>query len=167
MKTRLCVAVTALAVAMLAGNWLLGDSPKPDDPPKSKGQLPAHFKKLGLSDKQVQQIYKIEASYREKILALQAQIDDLKKAQHLEVDDVLTDDQKARLKELLTAEVSDKDKPAPTPDKPTTPTDKDKPTTPPDKDKTTPPPAPDKPVVIDKDKTLPVDKDKPAPPKDK
>ena len=93
-KTRLCIAVTALAVAVLAGGWLLGDAPKPDEPPKVKGQLPAHFKKLGLSDKQVQQIYKIESGYREKIQALQAQIDDLKKAEHLEVDDVLTDDQK-------------------------------------------------------------------------
>ena len=166
-KTRLCITLTALAVAVVAGGWLMGDTKTPDDPPKVKGQLPAHFKKLGLSDKQIQQIYKIEATYHDKIQPLQQQIDDLKKAEHQDVDDVLTDEQKAHLKELLTAEVSDKDKPAPPPDKPAPPpADKpapppDKPTT--DKDK----PAPDKPVIIDKDKTLPVDKDKPAPPKDK
>ena len=142
MKTRLCVCVTALTVAVLAGGWLMGDDKKPADPPKVKGQLPAHFKKLGLSDKQIQQIYKIESDYREQISVLQQKIDDLKKAEHLDVDDVLTADQKTRLKELLTAEV----------------TDKDKPTTPPEKDK---------PVPADKDKPILIDKDKAPPAKDK
>ena len=146
MKTRLCVCLTALAFAVLAGGWLMGDDKKPDEPPRVKGQLPAHFKKLGLSDKQIQQIYKIEADYRQQIRALQEKIDDLKKAEHLDVNNVLTDEQKTRLKELLTAEV---------PDKPTTP-EKDKPTV---KDK--PAPAKDKPVLIDKDKAPPAkDKDK-------
>ena len=152
MKTRLCVCLTALAVAVLAGGWLMGDDKKPADPPKVKGQLPAHFKQLGLSDKQIQQIYKIEADYRQQISVLEQKIDELKKARHLEVDDVLTDEQKTRLKELLTAEVSDKDKPImpPEKDKPTV-TDKDKPV-PADKDK---------PVLIDKDKAPPAkDKDK-------
>ena len=160
MKTRLCVCLTALAVAVLAGGWLMGDDKKPADPPKVKGQLPAHFKKLGLSDKQIQQIYKIESDYHQQISVLQQKIDDLKKAEHLDVDDVLTEEQKTRLKELLTAEVSDKDKPImpPEKDKPMV-TDKDKPVLT-DKDKTVSPEK-DKPVLIDKDKAPPAkDKDK-------
>ena len=152
MKARLCICVTALAAAVLAGGWLMGDDKKPDDPPKVKGQLPAHFKKLGLTDKQTKEIYKIEADYHEKVVALQQQIDDLKRAEHLDVDNVLTDEQKAHLRELLTAEVPEKDKPA-------VPADKDKTTPPADKDKPTT--DKDKPVLIDKDKAPPAkDKDK-------
>ena len=129
MKTRLFVGVTALAVAVLAGGWLMGDDKKPDDP-KLSGHLPAHFKKLGLSDKQIQDIYKLEATYHDKIEALQKQIDDLKKAEHADVENVLTDAQKTALKALLTGDPT------------TPPPDKDKPTTPPDK--TPPPPVKDK-----------------------
>ena len=103
MKTRLFVGLTALAVAVVAGGWLMGDDKKPDDP-KLSGHLPAHFKKLGLSDKQIQDIYKIEATYKDKIDALQKQIDDLKKTEHADVENVLTDAQKTALKALLTGE---------------------------------------------------------------
>ncbi len=130
MKTRLFVGLTALAFAVIAGGWLMGDDKKPDDPPKVKGVLPAHYKKLGLSDAQIQSIYKIEATYKDKIDALQQQIDDLKKTEHTEVENVLTDAQKTALKALLTG-----DPPPP---------DKDKPAPPPDKDKTPPPPVKDK-----------------------
>ena len=153
MKTRLCVGVTALAVAVLAGGWLMGDDKKPDDPPKVKGVLPAHYKQLGLSETQIQDIYKIQSSSKAKIAALQQQIDDLKKAEHQDVENVLTNDQKIALAKLLVGDLPEKDKPAPT-DKPA----------PPDKDK----PAPtDKPALTDKDKPPSPDKDKPAPPKDK
>ena len=123
MKTRLLVGVAALAAAVLAGGLLMADDKKPDDP-KVRGYLPRDFKKLGLNDKQTQQIYKIEAEYRDKISALQQQIDDLKAAERKDIDGVLTDDQKAHLKELLTGEPADKDKPAPDKDKPAPPKDK-------------------------------------------
>jgi TolA-binding protein len=144
MKLRLFAGLTALAVAVIAGGWLMGDDKKPDDP-KVRGQLPAHFKKLGLTDAQVQSIYKIEASYKEKIDALQQQIDDLKKAEHADVDNVLTDAQKTALKGLQTGDAApDKDKPATTPSK-------DKPATTPSKDKPAPPPVKDKaPPTTDK-----------------
>ena len=159
MKARLCICVTALAAALLAGGWLMGDDKKTDDPPKAKGQLPAHFKKLGLTDKQIKEIYKIEAEYHEKVVALQQQIDDLKRAEHLDVDNVLTEEQKAHLRELLTAEVPEKDK--------TTPPVTDKPAPPPDKDKGLEPAPKDKPTQTDKDKPTLIDKDKAPPAKDK
>jgi hypothetical protein len=134
MKSGLCIAVTALAVGVLAGGWLFGDDKKPDDPTKSKGTLPQHYKKLGLTDKQQQDIYKIQAGYHDKIEDLQRQLDDLKKQEKADIEKVLTDDQKARLKELLIGDL-DKDKTAPA-----------------DKDKA--PPA-------DKDKAAPAEKDKP------
>jgi hypothetical protein len=143
--------VTALAVGLLAGGFLMGDDKKPDDPAKVKGKLPAHFKKLGLSDQQMQQIFKIEASYAEKIDAAKKQLADLVAAQHHDVDNVLTDEQKTHLKELLTADVGSKDK--------TTVEVKDKPTTVEIKDKSE---VKDKqPVVVDKDKGPPAkDKEK-------
>jgi hypothetical protein len=139
-KTGFCIGVTALAVGLLAGGYLMGDDKKPDEPAKLKGKLPAHFKKLGLSDQQMQEIFKIEAGYADKIEVLTKQLADLKKAEKHDVDDVLTDEQKAHLKELLTADVGDKgntkvevkDKPVEVKDKPTV-TDKDK--GPPAKDK--------------------------------
>ncbi|HVS38935.1 MAG TPA: hypothetical protein VMS17_25480 [Gemmataceae bacterium] len=152
MKLRLFVGVTALAVAVLAGGWLMGDDKKPDDPPATKltGHLPPHYKKLGLSDKQIQDIYKVQASYKDKIDALQQQLDDLKKAEHTDVENILTADQKTALKALQTGDPTD-----PTP--PPTPPAKDKPATPPppappDTSKPPPPPAKDKPAPPTTDK---------------
>jgi hypothetical protein len=150
-KTGFYLGVTALAVGLLAGGFLMGDDKKPDEPAKVKGKLPAHFKKLGLSDQQMQQIFKIEASYADKVEALQKQLADMKKAEHQEIDSVLTDEQKAHLKELLTADVGSKDK--------TAPVEKDKTEVKPEvKDKVE---VKDKPVVVDKDKGPPAkDKEK-------
>ena len=121
---------------MLAGGFLVGDDKKPDEPAtKLKGKLPAHFKKLGLSDKQMQDIFKIEAGYTDKIEALTKQLADLKKAEKHDVDNVLTDEQKTHLKELLTADVGSKEKAVEVKDKPTTVEIKDKDKGPPAKDK--------------------------------
>jgi hypothetical protein len=118
---------TALAVGLLAGGFLMGDDKKPDEPAtKLKGKLPAHFRKLGLSDQQMQQIFKIEAGYAEKIEAAKKQLADLVAAQHHDVDGVLTDEQKAHLKELLTADVGGKEKPVEVKDKDKGPPAKDK-----------------------------------------
>lgn len=78
------------------------DDPKKDDPAvKAKGTLPANWKKLGLSDDQVQKIYKVQAKYGEEIDKLEAKIAELKAAMDKERRAILTADQKKRLEEIL------------------------------------------------------------------
>jgi hypothetical protein len=101
-----------VAVVILGGGFLLGDDKKPDDP-KVKGTLPPHYKQLGLSDKQLQDVYKVQASYKAKIDDLEQKIKELKAEEKTEREKILTDAQKARLKELLVGEEKEaKDKPA-------------------------------------------------------
>jgi Spy/CpxP family protein refolding chaperone len=75
---------------------------KKDDPPtKLKGTLPANWKKLGLTDSQVQEVYRIQGKYNEEIDKLEAKIKDLKATRDKELKGVLTADQKKRLEEIL------------------------------------------------------------------
>src|SRR4051794_25998473 len=71
------------------------------DEGKAKGMLPANWKKLGLSDDQVQKIYKIQSKYGEEIDKLEAKIAELKATMDKERRAVLTADQKKRLEEIL------------------------------------------------------------------
>jgi len=88
------------------------DAPKKDKPTepdkKYKGFLPANFKKLGLTDAQVQAIYKLQTEYREKIDNLKKQIDSLKAAEKAAIEKVLTEVQLKRLKEIRSGEKTDK-----------------------------------------------------------
>ena len=103
------------AVVLLVGLGLFGatggfgqekkDPPKTE--PKAKGFLPQNWGKLGLTDAQKQDVYKVQAKYRDEIDKLQAKIDDLKATQKKDMEKVLTDEQKKRLREILTG---DKDK---------------------------------------------------------
>jgi Spy/CpxP family protein refolding chaperone len=67
---------------------------------KARGTLPQNWNKLGLTDDQKQKVYTAQAEYKTKIDELQKQIDDLKKKQRVAMESVLTDAQKARLKEI-------------------------------------------------------------------
>jgi Spy/CpxP family protein refolding chaperone len=69
---------------------------------KMRGQLPRNWSKLGLTDEQKQKTYRIHNEYRMKIDALQKQIDELRDKERKELDNVLTDEQKRRLREILT-----------------------------------------------------------------
>jgi hypothetical protein len=95
------VLLALLAAVALVGLLIAADDPK--DPVKVKGQLKPHWKELGLDKDQVQKIYAIQSEYGGKIAALQQQINDLKKKQELDEFAILTDAQKARLKEILAA----------------------------------------------------------------
>ena len=79
-------------------------APAPDPPAPA---LPPHYDQLGLSEKQTDLIRKVAAAYRSKIDALQRQIDDLNKAEAQDLENVLTPDQKAALRNATTT-----DKPA-------------------------------------------------------
>jgi Spy/CpxP family protein refolding chaperone len=106
--TRVRWTVAVVVVALVTGSWLIGAD---TDPIKLRGQLPMNWKKLGLTDEQVQQVYKIEGTYRAKIDDLKKQITDLQKMEKAELEKVLTPAQKDRLREILTGEIKDgKDK---------------------------------------------------------
>jgi hypothetical protein len=90
------------------------DEKKKDEPAgKVKGFLPANFKKIGLSDSQTQDIYKIQAKYAKDIDELEAKVKELKGARDKEIKAVLTPEQKKRLEDIQTGkdkEKKDKDK---------------------------------------------------------
>ena len=79
------------------------DDKKPDDKPppvKLKGPMPTYYKKLGLSDVQVQKILKIRADTRAKVDELKAKIEKLTTDEKENLKKVLTPDQIKRLREI-------------------------------------------------------------------
>jgi hypothetical protein len=112
--TRHAVLGGLLVFALVVGAGWSQDPKKPADDkkdPTPKGTLPANWKKLGLTDDQVKKVYKIQSDYRTKIDTLQQQISDLKQKEKTDMEGVLTDAQKARLKELKTGDSDKPDKP--------------------------------------------------------
>src|SRR5262249_27907485 len=83
-------------VVLALGLYLAIAAPGDDKKP-TKGQLPPGFKKLGLSAKQTETIYSIQAKYRKQISDLRKQISDLQDKQKEEVFKVLTKEQKEKL----------------------------------------------------------------------
>jgi hypothetical protein len=118
------LGVPVVAVLFLAGGWLLGEDPKKPADPKDpvpvpvKGMLPANWKKLGLTDTQTREVYRIRAAYAAKIDVLKRQIAELVGEEKVELDKVLTDAQKARLKELKLGEPTKPKDPGDSKDKP-------------------------------------------------
>lgn len=78
------------------------DEKKTDPSVKVKGTLPANWGKLGLSDAQVQEVYKIRNKHNDEIDKLKVKIKDLETARDKESKAVLTADQKKRLDDILT-----------------------------------------------------------------
>jgi len=68
---------------------------------KLKGVLPANWGKIGLSDEQKQKVYKVQADFNDQISKLEAQLKEAKTKEKAEMEKVLTDAQKARLREIL------------------------------------------------------------------
>jgi Spy/CpxP family protein refolding chaperone len=97
LRIKVLVAALVFAVVVSAGSF--GDDKKPAA--KVKGQLPPNWSKLGLTDEQKQKVYEAQGEYREKIAELEKQIKDLRKQERTAMEKVLTDAQKARLKEIL------------------------------------------------------------------
>lgn len=99
MMGRILIRLSALGVLLLGCGLLLGDDTQA--PAKGRKSLPTGWSKLGLSADQKAQIRKIQAEYRVKIDDLQKQIDKLLQQQRADMRKVLTDAQRARLKEIL------------------------------------------------------------------
>lgn len=72
------------------------------DEPKLKGFLPQNWGKIGLTDSQKQEIYKIQGKYGTEIDKLEAKIKELKGTRDKEMKAVLTAEQKKRLDDILT-----------------------------------------------------------------
>jgi hypothetical protein len=109
---RACLLALFSCLLVLSGG-LVGqdkkDEPKKDDPPvKVKGTLPQNWKKLGLTDAQVQEVYKVQSKYNEEIAKLDAKIKELKAARDKEEKAILTPEQKKRLEEILIGKDKDK-----------------------------------------------------------
>ena len=86
------------------------DDPKKDDK-KATGQLPTYWKQLGLTDEQVQKVYKVQNKYNDEIDTLEAKIKELKEKMTKERLDVLTAEQKKRLEDILKEKAGTGDKP--------------------------------------------------------
>ncbi|MEO2087896.1 MAG: hypothetical protein ABGY75_00135 [Gemmataceae bacterium] len=101
---RMLWAVLVVGVAASVG--FAQDKPKDAKPDsKAKGQLPQYWKQLGLTDEQVQKVYKIQAKYNEDIDKLEAQIKDMKEKMAKERATVLTAEQKKRLEDIIKEKV--------------------------------------------------------------
>jgi Spy/CpxP family protein refolding chaperone len=68
---------------------------------KFKGRLPPNWGKLGLTDEQRQKVYKVHAKYKTEIDILNKKIQELEVLRDKERLEILTDEQKKRLQEIL------------------------------------------------------------------
>jgi Spy/CpxP family protein refolding chaperone len=103
---RLGLALLFASVLAVGGLLVAQEIKKPPDPPaRVRGQLPPNWSKLGLTDQQRQKAYTIQAKYDKEIEALEAQIRELRQKERTELASVLTDEQKKRLRDLLSEKV--------------------------------------------------------------
>ncbi len=103
--SRLCVAWFVVAVALFAGSAAgqeKKDTPAKDSSARAKGFLPQNWGRIGLSDEQKQDIYKVQAKYNDEIDKLEAKIREMKAARQKDMEKVLTADQKKKLLDILT-----------------------------------------------------------------
>jgi len=100
---RLCALIGVVAIVFAASGFLFGDDKdsKKDTKVVKQGALTANDSKLGLNDEQKKKLRDIQGEYGAKIQDLQEQIKDLRKKERLAMEDVLTDTQKTRLREIL------------------------------------------------------------------
>jgi Spy/CpxP family protein refolding chaperone len=92
------VCMFLLGLGLLSADSLQGQDKK--DKEKSKGQLPANWGKLGLTDEQKVNIYKVQGEYKDKIDKLREEVKKLQAEERKKMAAFLTDDQKKKLAEL-------------------------------------------------------------------
>ena len=97
-----------LACTLVVSTGLVGqdkkpkEDTKPNPPVKVKGTLPSNYGKLGLTETQVQDIYKIRNKANDEISKLKLKIAELEAARDKDTKAVLTAEQKKRLDDILT-----------------------------------------------------------------
>jgi hypothetical protein len=95
--------LAAPALVLLLCGALVGDDPKPEPPPAKAADLPPLFRKLGLTDEQVEAVAKVRDHHDAKVKELEEKIRAARDDEEAELEKVLTDAQRARLKELRKA----------------------------------------------------------------
>ena len=102
---RALAGCTLLAtLVLLSSDGVLSQDKKDKTPAKIKGQLPPGWGDLGLSAAQKEEVYKINADYREKIQKLQDEMDKLRAEQNKKRLTVLTDEQRKKLRDTVGGE---------------------------------------------------------------
>jgi len=108
---RLRFLAPLLAVGVLTSGLLLGQDKKTDDrePIIVKARMPQYYSKLGLSDRQKKEVYKVRANYAAKIEELNKQIQALKDQEKADMEKLLTEAQRTQLKAFQTGGGKDKE----------------------------------------------------------
>jgi len=94
------VGVAVLGLALVVGTGISQGTKK------TTGQIPANWKKLGLSKEQEVKIRAIAVDYTAKIRKLEMQIEDLKSQRLTDQVKVLNGEQKDKLRKLVTGEAN-------------------------------------------------------------
>jgi hypothetical protein len=95
---RALAGCTLLAtLVLLSSDGALSQDKKDKTPARIKGQLPQGWGELGLSAAQKENVYKVNAEYKEKIDKLNVEIDKLRAEQNKKRLAVLTDEQRKKL----------------------------------------------------------------------
>ncbi len=105
---RLRALIATAAVAVMATGLIYGQGK--DTPAKTKGSLPSGWSKLKLSAEQKQKVYNIRAEYKTKIDELSKQIAVLRDKELADCVNVLTSDQKEKLKKIVVGETPEEKK---------------------------------------------------------
>jgi predicted house-cleaning noncanonical NTP pyrophosphatase (MazG superfamily) len=112
-RTVVSSLVALLLTALWTASAIAQETPQPgaaEQPPaaaatdanaakKPKGRLPAYYGKV-VTDKQREQIYEIQAKFTEQIVKLQEQLNALAAKRDAEIEQVLTDEQRAEIARL-------------------------------------------------------------------
>lgn len=101
---RLRVVLGLVAIMLVMGGWLSGQD-KQDTAIRVRGQLPQYWKKLNLTEEQKKRVVRIQTEYGAKIDALKEQINKLDQQMRAEREKVLTETQKAMLREIIASRV--------------------------------------------------------------
>ena len=111
MKTSKWLVIAMAATLAVGGISVIKTHAAPAAGPLAlrRGAVLARVKeKLGLTDEQTQKVYKVRADYGDQINTMKQKITQLQSEEKAELLKLLTDAQKARLKEIATADIDKK-----------------------------------------------------------